>query len=97
MSLSEALEILHDWQVPPTALKLITTPRLFRPASEGREDFRELDVTIDSIDGAKLRLSHNGKSEQVDLSGATFASIPGVLQVTFLEDNKSIVLSDRRA
>ncbi len=92
MSLSEALEKLK-----PTPLKLLTTPKLFRPAGECREDFRELDVTIESLHEGRLRLSHNGNTEELDLAGATFAAVPRRLVITFPADNKSIVLSDRRA
>ena len=96
MSPSEAFEILKNWQVARTVLKLTTKRKQTDPAAMGREEITDYNATIESLEGERLRLSFNGKTEELDLTGATFASLPGVLQITLREGNKLIALSDRK-
>ena len=94
MSPTEAFEILKNWQVAQTVLKLTTKQKQTDPAAMGREEITDLDVTIASLDGGTLRLSYHRNTEEYDLAGASFASVPDGLQI-ILRDNKLIALRNR--
>ena len=90
MSAYEALDELKTLEMQSTPLGLIAA------SPGGREVIRELKPAyVESCDGGKLLLSFDGKIEAIDLSGATFASTPRWMQITF-EDGKFVALSERR-
>jgi len=96
MSPSEALEKLKSWQESKRPLKLTIEQKHPAPEAKGRLEFTEVAVTIESLERGRLRLSYNGETEELDLTGATFAAVPHGLHITFPDDNRSIVLLESR-
>jgi hypothetical protein len=75
MSPSEAFEKLKTWQESTTRVKLIHKQKHPAPEAKGREMIEGLDVTIELLEGERLRLSYNGETEELDLAGATLREI----------------------